>query len=275
MTRLSPASAVPGRPPVRPKSAIRPAASAAGILERAAAAAPLLSAEEEAALVVRWQQTGDRRAHDRLIRSHLRLVMKVAARYRRQRESMDDLVQEGILGLERALSGFRLDQGARFATYAVWWIRSSIQEAVYRTDSIVRAPRSNERFHSFFKGGAGDGHPVDLDLDRPVGGRDGGGAGATFVDLLADERETPEAALARTEAEAAARDALAEALVSLDERERRILVGRHGSETPETLTALGSEFGVSAERVRQIETRALSKMRGQLTRLHMPPQIFA
>lgn len=244
-----------------------PAPGRVSTLARCATAQPLLDPAEEAELARRWLEEGDRRAFDRLLLSHLKLVLAIAARYRGHRLSHEDLVQEGVLGLARAIAKFRPDGGARLSTYAAWWVRSAIQEAVYRNASVVRPLMGEAHIRAFFQGGrAGEPPlplPCDLPLDSPA--RDGEGGGRLLSDLLPDDRPDAEALLDTSREAWRTRRDLSHALDALSARERQVITARFLRETPETLESLARGLGVTGERVRQIQAAALGKLRATLS----------
>ncbi len=236
-------------------------------LARCAGEHPLLAAEEEAELARRWLGQGDRRAFDRLLLSHLKLVLAIAARYRGHRLSQEDLVQEGVLGLARAIAKFRPDGGARLSTYAAWWVRSAIQEAVYRNASVVRPLMGEAHIRAFFQGGrAGVEAPLPLPADLPLDSPAHDGESRALADLLADERPDAEAWLATRREAGRTRQELTLALGALTSRERQVITARYLSESPETLESLARALGVTGERVRQIQAAALGKLRATLSR---------
>ncbi|MFQ5689930.1 MAG: RNA polymerase sigma factor RpoD/SigA [Gemmatimonadota bacterium] len=201
---------------------------------------PLLTREEEAWLAGRIRR-GDERARERLVKANLRFVVSVAKRYQNRGVPLPDLVNEGNLGLLRAAGRFDGSRGVRFISYAVWWIRQAIVQAVTRGSGR----------------GAGSGAaPAWLSLDAPLGeGRE-----ARLRDVLADPQ--PDDPGAKVELDAL-RDALAASLTCLPEREERVLRLYFGldGDPPRSLDQVGSELGVSRERVRQIRERALARMR--------------
>lgn len=266
---------------------------------RAAIDAPYLSREEEYALALRWRDQRDQKALDQLARAHMRLVMAIAARFRNYGLSAQDLVQEGHVGLLEAAARFEPERDVRFSTYATWWIRASIQDFVLRNWSIVRGGTSSAQKALFFNlrrlkmriarqavdNPDLDVHQAiasaigvqksdvmtmdarlsgpDMSLDAPV--TDEGSAGSAsrgdfFPDLAPLQDEVVGAAI-----DDERRDAwLHSAMTVLSERELRILRERRLSEEGETLEALGAKLGISKERVRQIENRALEKLRKAL-----------
>jgi len=257
----------------------------------------MLDRDEERAYLKRWRRNRDAAALDALIAAHRPLVLKLAARYRGFGLNTDDLVQEGFTGLIEAANRFDLDQPVRFATYAHWWAKAAIQDFVLRNWSAVRPVTSSRQKRAFFAlkrmlpslapdGRLDDGAegelarqlgigPEALDdmvrrvratassLNAPVGAD----SGTELMDLLADDAPNPEDIVV-AEREDGARSAwLRDALKGLDPRERAIIVERHLTEDGPILADLGRRFGVSKERVRQIEKRALDKLHRAARRL--------
>ncbi|HZB91385.1 MAG TPA: RNA polymerase factor sigma-32, partial [Stellaceae bacterium] len=258
---------------------------------------PLLTREREFDLARRWRAAGDTAALHELVRAYTRLVIATAIRFRAYGLPLGDLVQEGNVGLLQAAARFEPAREVRFSTYANWWIRSAMQDYVLRNWSIVRTGSTAAQKALFFNlrrlrarigelsgaplGAAGHRRiaaalgvelaevehmdmrlsAVDHSLNGPVGDGDHHGQ-----DFIADGRPSPEqAAIALADGATRARW-LAEALQSLTPRERRIISARHLSEDAVTLEALGRLLGVSKERVRQLEHRALLKLRRALGR---------
>ncbi|WP_162937748.1 sigma-70 family RNA polymerase sigma factor [Indioceanicola profundi] len=257
------------RPASGPDDNIRPTGRTGLRLTVSAEVAPLLTQAEEEALIARWQKGRDKRALDALLVSHLRLVIAIAARYRRQRHGYEDLVQEGVLGLSRAIERYRPDAGARFATYAAWWVKSAVRDAVYRNSSIVRPSMSARHLRAFFQAGSAVEAqillPRDMSIHAPLS-EEGSG---TMADLLADEGESPEEMLVRRRQERREETGLWAALAALNPREHRIIAARHLTEQPKRLAEIGRELGISGERVRQIETAALAKLRKMMQPEHV------
>jgi RNA polymerase sigma-32 factor len=245
------------------------------------AACDALSAEQEAALARRWH-AGDSRAGARLIECNLRHVLAIAHEYRRWGVALDDLVQQGSIGLLKAAQRFDPDQGLNLRTYAAYWIRAEIRDYVVRCYRIVRlgATRTERRALRAFRTtavespeelAARSGMPEarckllwpllaqgDRSLDQA------GTAGIAGRDLLRDGRPDPETLALARERETQARERVQRALALLSERERRIVWARLATQQPETLEQLGKKLGVSRERVRQLESRARLKLREAL-----------
>jgi RNA polymerase sigma-32 factor len=251
---------------------------------------PLLSAEEEYRLALRWHDFRDPAAGRGLVLANLRFVIKIALEYRHYRAAVEDLVQEGNIGLMRALERFDPRRGFRFISYAVYWIRAQIQDYILRTWRVVRIGTtqlhrklfarllsSNRRVKDRLAdmdgpGAAEAGGPEavadmeqrmfssDSSLDEPV--TDSGRM--TRMELLPGPGPTPEAAAVRTEATTLLGDRLARALAALPERDRQVVTERFLSDNPPTLDDLGARLGVSKERVRQLEARALAALRREL-----------
>jgi RNA polymerase sigma-32 factor len=252
---------------------------------------PMLSADEEYGLARRYLESGDAAAAERLVGSHLRLVIKIARGYLGYGLPIADLIAVGNVGLVLAVQRFDPDRGARFATYASWWIRAEIQDYVLRNQSLVRMGTTSAEKKLFFNlrrlkhklGRDGEGltpamvaeiaRVLDvaegdvMEMDRRLGGGDSslnagiGDADETeWQDLLVDESADPESAVAESDELSKRRAFLARGLASLNPRERDILAARRLSDEPQTLEQLSGRFGISRERVRQIEARALSKL---------------
>lgn len=259
---------------------------------------PMLEPEQEFRLAKRWREHGDRAAADQLVTSHLRLAAKLAMRYRGYGLPVCDIIAEGNVGLVQAVDRFEPEKGFRFATYAMWWIRAAIQAYVLRSWSLVKIGPNASQKKLFFKLRSaktriaaletGDMRPDQVrliatslgvrerevvDMNRRLG-RDaslntlipGDDQAGQWQDYLVDESPTPDVILAEHEETEFQREALAAAIGSLNERERRIFLARHLVDKPLKLGELAIEFGLSRERVRQIETRAFEKVRGAANR---------
>jgi RNA polymerase sigma-32 factor len=253
---------------------------------------PILSAEEEQALARRWRDQRDSEAAHQLIGSHLRLVAKIARGYSGYGLEAEELIAEGNVGLMQALEKYDPDRGFRFATYAQWWIRAAIQEYVLNSRSMVKMGTTAAQKKLFFnlrrmknemrELGEGDLPPEAvtaiaealevsehevIDMNRRMTGRDASlntpanDDGETeFQDLLKEGGADQEAALVESDELSFRRKLLKVGLERLNERERRIITARRLTDEPMTLDELGKEYGVSSERVRQIEVRAFEKL---------------
>lgn len=268
-------------------------------LVKAAAAAPFLEREEERLLAVAWRDNGDTTALNKLTAAHMRLVIAIAAKFRHYGLPMADLVQEGHVGLLEAAARFAPEREVRFSTYATWWIRASIQDYVLRNWSIVRGGTSSTQKALFFNlrrlrarlsrspQGATQSAAYDAIasaigvsradvemMDSRLSGSDvslnaqliddDSSGSAQRMDFLVDSGPLPDEVAEETlDAKRRARW-LKDALAILSERELRIVRERRLAENVVTLEMLGAQLGISKERVRQIENRALTKLRRAL-----------
>ncbi len=271
---------------------------------RYAMKAELLDAETERDLARRWRDERDPQALHRLVTAYMRLAMSMAAKYRRYGASMNDLVQEANIGLLKAASKFDPDRGVRFSTYAVWWIRASIQDFVMRNWSMVRTGSTSSQKSLFFnlrrvraqieRENAADGlglsaeairreiaeelgvplHDVEMMEGRLAGSdfslnaQQSSEEGREWVETLEDDGPRPDETAAERADTERMRDWLTDAFHALTDRERVILARRKLQDTPETLESLGREFRLSKERIRQLEDQALRKMRNRLETTH-------
>jgi RNA polymerase sigma-32 factor len=253
---------------------------------------PMLEPQQEYMLAKSWKEHGDREAAHQLVTSHLRLVAKIAMGYRGYGLPISEVISEGNVGLMQAVKRFEPEKGFRLATYAMWWIKASIQEYILRSWSLVKMGTTANQKKLFFnlrkaksKISAlqeGDLRPDQVqtiakrlgvteqdvvDMNRRLGGdaslnapiRDDGESGE-WQDWLADDSESQESVMAEHEELDNRRKALSSALEVLNDRERRIFQARRLADEPVTLEDLAAEFGVSRERVRQIEVRAFEKV---------------
>ena len=253
---------------------------------------PMLEPQNEFMLAKRWREHGDRDAAHKLVTSHLRLVAKIAMGYRGYGLPISEVISEGNVGLMQAVKRFEPDKGFRLATYAMWWIKAAIQEYILRSWSLVKMGTTANQKKLFFnlrkaksKISAleeGDLRPDQVkliakrlgvteqdvvDMNRRLGGdvslnapiRDDGDSGE-WQDWLVDDVSNQETQLVADEESDNRRKALGEALSVLNDRERRIFEARRLADDPVTLEDLAAEFGVSRERVRQIEVRAFEKV---------------
>jgi RNA polymerase sigma-32 factor len=275
---------------------LRAAAAGAGRLIAETRRFPMLEPQEEYMLAKRFREHGDRHAAHRLVTSHLRLVAKIAMGYRGYGLPIAEVISEGNVGLMQAVKRFDPDRGFRLTTYAMWWIRASIQEFILRSWSLVRMGTTANQKKLFFnlrkaksKISAleeGDMRPDQVDLiadrlgvpaqdviemNRRLGGdaslnapiRDDGDSGE-WQDWLVDDAPSAEQVMMENEERDNQRKALGDALAALTGRERRIFEARRLADDPITLEELADEFGVSRERVRQIEAKAFEKVRCQV-----------
>ena len=253
---------------------------------------PMLERQEEFMLAKHWREHGDHDAAHKLVTSHLRLVAKIAMGYRGYGLPISEVVSEGNVGLMQAVKRFEPDKGFRLATYAMWWIKAAIQEYILRSWSLVKMGTTANQKKLFFnlrkaksKISAleeGDLRPDQVkliakrlgvteqdvvDMNRRLGGdvslnapiREDGDSGE-WQDWLVDDVSDQETRLAESEESDNRRKALGDALSVLNDRERRIFEARRLADDPITLEDLAAEFGVSRERVRQIEVRAFEKV---------------
>jgi RNA polymerase sigma-32 factor len=253
----------------------------------------MLEPQEEYMLAKRWREHGDRAAAETLVTSHLRLVARIATGYRGYGLPIAEVISEGNVGLMQAVKRFDPTKGFRLTTYAIWWIKASIQEYILRSWSMVKIGASANQRRLFFKlrlaksrisaleeGDLRPDHVEQIaqqlhvpaqdvvEMNRRLGGdvslnvavgRDGDAG--EWQDWLVDETPSPERALAQTQECDGRRSALDAALAALAPgRERRIFEARRLADEPVTLDVLAEEFAISRERVRQIEARAFAKV---------------
>ena len=254
---------------------------------------PVLSQEDEYSLAKDWKDTGNIEAAHQLVTSHLRLVAKIAMGYRGYGLPMGELIAEGNLGMMHAVKRFEPEKGFRLSTYAMWWIRASIQEYILRSWSLVKIGTTAAQKKLFFnlrrlKGQIkaiedGDLAPenvtriaTELDvsedevvsMNRRMAGGDHSlnapisteGESGEWQDWLEDDRQTQDVQFAEAEEYDVRRKLMVEAMEELNEREVAIIQARRLNDSPETLENLSQQFNISRERVRQIEVRAFEKL---------------
>ncbi|WP_299396706.1 RNA polymerase factor sigma-32 [Pelagibius sp.] len=256
----------------------------------------LLSREEEYKLARSWREDGDEASLQELIRSYTRLVVSLAAKFRNYGLPMSDLIQEGTLGLLQAASRFEPERNVRFSTYASWWIRSAMQDFILRNWSIVRTGTTAAQKTLFFNFRRlrariedASGRPFDEDgrrlvaeqlsvplhdvnhmesrlsaSDQSLNARTGEDSGDEWQDHLTDERESPEDLVISFHDSVTRNEWIEQAVLELSQREQTIIRARRLSDDSATLEELGRDLGVSKERVRQLEQRALQKMKSLL-----------
>ena len=264
---------------------------------------PLLTPEEEFMFAKRLKEHGDPEAARRMVTSHLRLVAKIAMGYRGYGLPVSEIVSEGNVGLMQAVKRFDPDKGFRLATYAMWWIRAAIQEYVLRSWSMVKMGTTAAQKKLFFnlrkaksnigaieEGDLTPDHTVKLadqlgvterevtEMNRRLSGPDSSlnaplrsESESEWQDWLADDTMDQETRLAEREERGDRHEALTSALDTLSERERDIIQERRLKDEPATLEELSQKYGVSRERVRQIEVRAFEKLQAAM----QPRQIAA
>jgi len=261
---------------------------------------PILTAENEYMLAKRYQEHQDSEAAAQLVTSHLRLVAKIAMGYRGYGLPVSELISEGNIGLMQGVKKFEPDRGFRLATYAMWWIRASIQEFILRSWSLVKIGttaaqkklffnlrRMKNNIEAFEDGdlrpedvtkiatdlGVSEDEVVSMNRRMAMGGdtslnvpmrEDGDGQ---WQDWLADDGPLQDERVANSEEQTIRHDLLIEAMDGLNDREKHILAERRLAEEPKTLEELSQVYGVSRERVRQIEVRAFEKLQKAMMRL--------
>ncbi|MCY4043425.1 MAG: RNA polymerase factor sigma-32 [Candidatus Dadabacteria bacterium] len=263
------------------------------------AAHPILSGERERELAVRYRETGDIDAARQLVASNLRFVVKVAGEYKNHGINMMDIIQEGNLGLMHAVKRFDPTKGYRLISYAVWWIKAYIRKHIMDTWSLVRIGTGREQRKLFYNMRAASGKlerggaaatrgeiakevgvsekgvsemkqimgARDMSLNSPV--RDG--ADAAHMDFLADSSEGQDAGFERAQIKSMVKSHMTDALKTLGEKENYIVRNRFLSESPKTLDTIGNKFGISRERVRQIEKTALKKLKKEFEKHGISP----
>ena len=257
---------------------------------------PMLSAEEEKQLARAWQTEGDEKALDKLVGSHLRLVIRIARDNRGYGIPIGDLVGEGNVGLLQAADRFDAERGVRFATYASWWIRAMIREYALYSRSLVKMGTTAAQKKLFFnlsrlktelkvydngelkpsavkliseRLGVPEGDVIQMNdrlsaNDWSLNASVGDGESDEFQDLLVDTGPDPEHLVVEADQTAKRRALLGEAMAGLSDRERHILAERKLSDEPQTLEQLSEQYGISRERVRQIEARAIERLREKM-----------
>ena len=259
---------------------------------------PMLQPDEEFMLAKRWRDDDDRDAAHKLVTSHLRLVAKIAMGYRGYGLPINEVISEGNVGLMQAVKRFEPDKGFRLATYAMWWIKASIQEFILRSWSLVKMGTTASQKKLFFnlrkvKGQIqaledGDLRPDQVaeiserlgvpeedvvSMNRRLGGdsslnaplRVDGETTGEWQDWLVDESDDQETTYAETEEHNMRMELLETAIGTLNEREQRVFRARRLQDEPLTLEELSQEFDVSRERIRQIEVRAFEKVQKAVT----------
>jgi RNA polymerase sigma-32 factor len=267
---------------------------------RAAMKAELLEPDVELELARNWRNNGDEKSLHRLVNAYMRLAVSMSAKYRRYGADMTDLTQEAGIGLMKAAEKFDPERGVRFSTYAVWWIKASIQDYVMRNWSMVRTGSTSSQKALFFnlkrvkarierKNELNDDKVDNVRLREMIGKELGvrtrdvemmesrlSGSdyslnapqsdedGREWIELLEDDSEQSSIKVDHENDLVKVRKWLGEAMHVLNEREKMIVIARKMKEEPRTLESLGGELGLSKERIRQLENQALSKLRRKL-----------
>ena len=254
---------------------------------------PMLDAEEEYMLAKNWRQNGNLQSAHKLVTSHLRLVAKIAMGYRGYGLPVNELISEGNIGLMQAVKKFDPDKGFRLATYAMWWIKASIQEYVLRSWSLVKMGTTTAQKKTFFfnlkklknqiapeqEGDLKDDQVKEiskrLDVDskevinmnRRMMGQEKSlndpikiGESDEWQDWLVDDSLDQELIISQKQEYDDKKDLLKDAMLTLNEREKEIIEARRLSENPKTLEELSKKYNISRERIRQIETKAFEKL---------------
>lgn len=251
-----------------------------------------LSAEREFELAVRYKETGDREAAQELVVSHLPFVVKIAFQYRHYMIPIQDLIQEGTIGLMKAVKRFDPYKGFRLVSFAIWWIKAYIKNFILRSWNLVKLGTTQAQRKLFFRiGEVGEYEDEEertasieelaeelhvkadevIEVEARMKAREwslheslGEDKELTAMDLLEDESPNQEMQMIAHETESALTTATEKALQKLDPRERFIITKRHMEDTPWTLQELGDHFGTSRERIRQLEKRALNKLKSEI-----------
>jgi len=262
---------------------------------------PMLAKDQEFMLAKRWQEHQDPEAAHQLVTSHLRLVAKIAMGYRGYGLPVSELISEGNIGLMQGVKKFEPERGFRLATYAMWWIKASMQEFILRSWSLVKMGTTAAQKKLFFNLrrmkknidafedtdlhpdqvkqiattlGVSETEVVNMNRRMMMGGDASlnvslreDGEGGQWQDILQDERPLQDVTVADAQEASYRHEMLAEAMQSLNEREREILTERRLVEDPKTLEELSQVYNVSRERVRQIEVRAFEKLQKAMQRI--------
>ena len=252
---------------------------------------PILDAEEEYMLAKNWKDTGNLRSAEKLVTSHLRLVAKIAMGYRGYGLPVNEMISEGNIGLMQAVKKFKPEKGFRLATYAMWWIKASIQEYILRSWSLVKIGTTTAQKKLFFnlkkiknqiaprsEGDLRDEHVTEIankldvskdevvSMNRRLSGKEHslnapiGEDGDQWQDWVVDKEMDQELKFAQSEEMEQRKDLLKDSIKILDDREKEIIYSRRLTDKPLTLENLSKKFKISRERIRQIENKAFEKV---------------
>ena len=252
---------------------------------------PMLAAEEEYMLAKNWRSTGNLKSAEKLVTSHLRLVAKIAMGYRGYGLPVSEMISEGNIGLMQAVKKFEPEKGFRLATYAMWWIKASIQEYILRSWSLVKIGTTTAQKKLFFnlkklknqispraEGDLKNEHVKEIasrldvsedevvSMNRRLSGKEQslnapiGEDGDEWQDWLVDKNMDQEVSFAQQEEMENRKDLLKDSISILNEREREILYSRRLTDDPLTLEDLSKKYKISRERIRQIENKAFEKL---------------
>ena len=252
---------------------------------------PILAAEEEYMLAKNWKETGNLKSAEKLVTSHLRLVAKIAMGYKGYGLPVNEMISEGNIGLMQAVKKFEPEKGFRLATYAMWWIKASIQEYILRSWSLVKIGTTTAQKKLFFnlkkiknqispksEGDLRDEHVSEIakkldvsknevvSMNRRLAGKEHslnaqiGEDGDQWQDWLVDKEMDQELKFAQKEEMSQRKDLLQESIKILNEREKEILYSRRLNDEPLTLEVLSKKYKISRERIRQIENKAFEKL---------------
>ena len=252
---------------------------------------PMLAAEEEYMLAKNWKTTGNLKSAEKLVTSHLRLVAKIAMGYKGYGLPVNEMISEGNVGLMQAVKKFEPEKGFRLATYAMWWIKASIQEYILRSWSLVKIGTTTAQKKLFFnlkkiknqlaprsEGDLRDEHVSEIarkldvkkeevvSMNRRLSGKEHslnaqiGEDGDEWQDWLVDKEMDQELKFAHKEEMAQRKDLLTDSIKILNDREKEILYARRLNDEPTTLENLSKKYKISRERIRQIENKAFEKV---------------
>ena len=266
---------------------------------------PMLDAEEEYMLAKNWKTTGNVKSAEKLVTSHLRLVAKIAMRYKGYGLPMNEIISEGNVGLMQAVKKFEPEKGFRLATYAMWWIKASIQEYILRSWSLVKIGTTTAQKKLFFNlkklknqiapKNEGDlkkdevekiANTLDvsedevISMNRRLSGKEQslnapiGEDGDEWQDWVVDKEMDQELKIAHQEELDQRKDLLQDSIKVLNERERKILYSRRLTDEPITLDELSKKYKISRERIRQIETKAFEKLQKSMINTNKSKNLF-